>query len=525
MPRASRLLLSCAAVGALLALAPAARAQEALKFGPCGEGTAPNVTCADFKVPRDYGNPDAGAFVLHIAKSPATDPQHRIGSLFMNFGGPGAPMAIFFEAFGADLFPELNKRFDMIGIDPRGTGETRPSVDCKVNQEKLGIYSQPFPTPFTVDGNALAAKDNAYIKSCLENNQGFLQYMSTANVARDFDAVRAALGEPKLNYFGFSYGTFLGATYATLFPKNYRAMVLDGPIDASRYLSDPLDNLAEQTGGFEKAFRRFIQACAAHQDACHGFGGDDPLGTFDDLADRLDRTPIPAAGYAPDPRPVDGDDVRAVAYQEMFSAAAWGELANALTEAAAGDGSEVRRIVDESFYGRDPETGAFSPLLDRYFTITAGEQVYPAADVGRYLRAGAHSWSENEHFWLNNGYVELNYGLWTTHAKDAYRGPFTVPANSPTPLVVANRYDPATPYRGARRLVADLGNARLLTMRGDGHTSYRTGSPDCIDTGIENYLNTLQLPPDGTVCKQQPPFAAAKGPRPLAVPDLLRTLG
>src|SRR4051812_26731719 len=89
MPRASRLLLSCAAVGALLALAPAARAQEALKFGACGEGTAPHVTCASLKVPRDYGNPDAGAFVLHIAKSPATDPQHRIGSLFMNFGGPG----------------------------------------------------------------------------------------------------------------------------------------------------------------------------------------------------------------------------------------------------------------------------------------------------------------------------------------------------------------------------------------------------------------------------------------------------
>src|SRR3954468_14440206 len=170
MPRASRLLLSCAAVGALLALAPAARAQEALKFGPCGEGTAPNVTCADFKVPRDYGDPGAGAFVLHVAKSPATDPQHRIGSLFMNFGGPGAPMAIFFEAFGADLFPELNKRFDMIGIDPRGTGETRPSIDCKANQETEGIYSEPFPTPFTVNANALVAKDNAYISKCQQNN-------------------------------------------------------------------------------------------------------------------------------------------------------------------------------------------------------------------------------------------------------------------------------------------------------------------------------------------------------------------
>jgi pimeloyl-ACP methyl ester carboxylesterase len=241
----------------------------------------------------------------------------------MNFGGPGGIMAGYVEAYGTRLFPELNKRFDIIGIDPRGVGESQPSIDCKANQETQGIYAQPFPTPFTANADQLIAKDSRYIARCLQLNQGVLPFMSTANVARDFDNVRGALGEAKLNYFGFSYGTFLGATYASLFPKHYRAMVLDGPVDANRYINDPLEDLSEQTAGFERALSRFMQACAAHQDKCHGFGGDDPMDAFDQLADKLDATPLQAAGYAPDPRPIDGDDVRAAASSELYSTTRW----------------------------------------------------------------------------------------------------------------------------------------------------------------------------------------------------------
>ena len=153
MSRASRL-LPCLIVGALLALAPAAKAQG-MQWKSCGQGAAANVSCADYKVPRDYDNPNGAKFTLRVAKSPATDKQHRIGSLFMNFGGPGAPMAIYVEVFGADLFSELNKRFDIIGVDPRGVGESQPSIDCKANQETQGIYSEPFPTPFTANQNQL----------------------------------------------------------------------------------------------------------------------------------------------------------------------------------------------------------------------------------------------------------------------------------------------------------------------------------------------------------------------------------
>ena len=166
------------------------------------------------------------------------------------------------------LWKALNQRFDIIGFDPRGVGQSTPSIDCKADQEKQGIYSQPFTTPFNVDRNALVAKDESYIHACEQQNGNILSHVSTANVARDMDAIRGLLGETKLNYFGYSYGTFLGATYASLFPDRYRAMVLDGPIDATAYINQPWRDLAEQTAGFERALGRFFQACAGNQDAC-----------------------------------------------------------------------------------------------------------------------------------------------------------------------------------------------------------------------------------------------------------------
>jgi pimeloyl-ACP methyl ester carboxylesterase len=523
MSRASRLGPCLVVALGLLASAPAAGAaqqqqQPQLKWKACG--SAANVQCATVNVPRDYGQPNGRTLALQVARSPATDQAHRIGSLFLNFGGPGGIMAGYVEAYGADLFPALNQRFDIIGMDPRGVGESSPAIDCKTNQQTLGIYSEPFPTPFTANPSQLIAKDGRYIARCVQQNPDILQYVSTANVARDLDTIRGDLGEQKLNYLGFSYGTFLGATYASLFPHNYRSMVLDGPVDANRYINDPMQDLSSQTSGFEVALARFLQACAVHQDGCAGFGGQDPTDAYDQLTDRLDATPEPANGYAPDPRPITGDDVRGATLSELYAKQLWPELAHALATAAAGDGTEIRQIADEDFYGRDPDTGAYDPISDRYFTIGAAEQNY-SHDVNTYIHAGEQAWDQFPHFWVNNGYVELNYGLYPVKARDAYDGPFKVPNSAQTPLVVATTYDPATPYHGALRLVHDLGNARLLTMRGDGHTAYGNGSPTCIDTDIENYLNTLALPPAGTSCVQNIPFVqpgAQPQAKPLAVP-------
>jgi pimeloyl-ACP methyl ester carboxylesterase len=500
----TRALVAACAVIAVLAPAAGARQSAPLpKLDWTSCGTAPNVVCATATVPRDYDDPNGPTVDLHLAKSPAIDSAHRIGSLFINFGGPGGTAADRFETRGQSYRPGLNQRYDIIAMDPRGVGQSSPSIDCKANQETDGIYSQPIPTPETIKVRDLIAKDLGYVHRCLALNNGILSHVSTANVARDIDLIRQALGEDKITYFGYSYGTFLGATYASMFPTHYRAMVLDGPVDADAYINDPLRDLSAQTSGFERALGRFFQACAANQAACSNFGGSDPWDAFDQLIDRLDATPL-AVGD----RTLDGDDVRTGVASALYSKSLWPTLAAALAHAQAGDGTDLKALAD-GFYGYEPTTGTYDPGTDRYFTIGATEQRYPH-DVATYVRAGAQSWDQHDHFSWNNGYVELNYGLYPARDRDAFDGPFHVPDSSPTPLVIATTYDPATPYHGARNLVRSLGNARLLVMRGDGHTAYRINPTNsvCINNAVEAYLDDGTLPAPGTQCTQAIPFAA-----------------
>jgi pimeloyl-ACP methyl ester carboxylesterase len=411
----------------------------------------------------------------------------------------------FLQASGAGFLATLNQRFDIVAFDPRGVGQSAPAIDCHVNQETTGLASQPFPTPLTIDVEAFVAKARSYVDACVTNGP-ILAHVSTANVARDLDVLRAAVGDERLSYLGFSYGTFLGATYAALFPDRYRALVLDGAVDATEYIHDPSGVGIDQTAALERAFGRFMEACAADQAACSGFGGTDPVLAFDKLVAAADGTPIPASGYTPDPRPVDGDDIRAVTVRGMYRKQFWGAIAAALAEAAAGDGSTIRAIVDQAVYGRRPD-GTFDPGGDRFFTIAASEQEFRPGDIDFYLDQGADAWASFPHFWWNTGYPDISFSLWPVHDEDAFGGPWTVPPTSPAPLVISTTYDPATPYQWGEQLTAQLGNARLLTMEGDGHTAYGGNSP-CVDTATEAYLVDLRLPVPGTACVQEVPFAA-----------------
>jgi pimeloyl-ACP methyl ester carboxylesterase len=496
-----RLLAAAATLVAGLALAGPAQARQqqdglALDWQACGEAGA---QCATASVPKDYDNPRLGTLDVAVAKSPATDPEHRIGSLFFNFGGPGAEAAPYVEFYGSELFPVLNERFDIVGLDPRGSA----TLDCMANQETDGVYSKPFTTPDNLDADALIRKDTRYIGRCIQRNDD-LEYMSTANVARDFDAVRAAVGDKKLTYLGFSYGTFLGATIQSLFPGKTRAVVLDGALDPDQYMNDPLSSLDEQTAGFERAISRFISQCAAHADLCP-FGVGDVKGTLDDLIEQADAAPIPASNALD--RPVTGDDIRAAVSQEMYSIYAWDTLRDALVALEAGDGAGIREIAD-GFWGRE-EDGSYSPSSDRYFLLSAVEQNYPRR-VATFLKEGARSYNDYDYAFWNHGYSELNWGLFPIRARDKFDGPFRTTRRDPTTLVVGTTYDPATPYKEAKRLVGQLGNARLLTMKGDGHTAYDGYPADgynsqCADAAVEAYLFTLALPAEGTKCRQDWP--------------------
>jgi len=502
-----RALIAAGATVVLLAMAvPALAGSPAggLTWGACAntDAAAAGWQCATYKAPLDYNHPGAGSTKIAVTRLPASDQAHRVGSVFINYGGPGGVAVARTQAIGSDLLGVVNDRFDLVAFDPRGVGESSPSIDCKVNQETEGLYSAPFTTPENLDINALVAKNKAFVKRCVELNKVILPHASTANVARDMDAIRALMGDKKLNYFGFSYGTFLGATYSSLFPDNYRAMVLDGPLDANHYINKPEASLREQSAGFERALGRFFQACAQDKVTCP-FGGADPWAAYDALVAQANMLAIPADGFTDDPRPVNGDAILNGTILTLYSKGSWPLLARGLTAAAAGDATIMRFLADAA-WGNNLD-GTFDPGTDRYFTIGAIEQKYPH-DIDHFLETGDNSWGMFEHFWFNSGYVELSYGLWPIHDNDAYSGPFTASKSAPTVLEVATTYDPATPFRGAKRLATQLGNVRFLTMVGDGHTAYHRGSPDCIDTAIVAYIETLALPDKGTVCTQNVPF-------------------
>ena len=497
--------MSPATAGAAPAPDPAATQQPvpALSWAPCG--SAPGVECATAALPMDYDHPQGTQVDIAVARVPATDAAQRIGSLFFNFGGPGAPAVDYLQAEGAGIFEALNARFDIVAFDPRGVGQSTPAIDCRVDKETEGPVPRPAPTPVTVDADALVARAQSYVDTCLENNGEILQHVSTANVARDMDALRAAVGDERLSYLGFSYGTFLGATYAALFPDRYRALVLDGAVDPGAWIHDPVSLSSTQLVAFEGALDRFLAACAADQTACSGFGGSDPSTAYDALLSSAAAAPVPAPRYTADPRPVTADDIRDVTGQLLYAKQFWGILAVALAQADAGDGSLIRAIIDQVV------SPPMDPSLDRFVAIAGSEQMWPR-DVDAYLERGAREWVDSPHFWANFAYSELPFALWPARDTDAYGGSFAVDPSAPTPLVIGTTFDPATPYSEAVRTVRELGNARLLTMDGDGHTAYGRNSA-CIDTATENYLIDVALPAEGTVCQQQVPFVA---PAPVA---------
>jgi pimeloyl-ACP methyl ester carboxylesterase len=486
------------AIAGLTLVAPAAgaagRLTTTLRWRACGQG----FQCANARVPRNYARPGGPTLTLRVTRKRAPRAR-RLGSLFVNFGGPGDPAAATLRAGGAGVFRTLNDRYDIVGFDPRGTGGT-DAIDCKANPELVGPTAKPFPRPDTLDRAALVARNQAYVARCLALNPRILPFVTTANTARDMDRIRRALGEDRIAYFGYSYGTFLGTTYETLFPAHVGRFVLDGAVDPESYLNDPVQSVRDQTKAFEIALGRFLRACSAHQAACGGFGGGHARAAYDALVASMNASPLPVRGR--DPRPVDGDDLLAGSITALTSKQNWPFLAEALRLAARGDGTGVRRMADAAYLRRP--NGTYDPLFDRFVAISSVEARRPGT-VDSLLTSGVDDFRISPHFWWNSAYGAITEALWPVRPRGVYRGPYSAPASAATTLVVGTTFDPATPYGDAIGLVKDLGNARLLTMRGDGHTAYGGNSP-CIDRAVDAYLEAGVVPARGTTCRQDVPF-------------------
>lgn len=451
----------------------------------CGNG----VQCARVTVPLDYDRPSGASIEIAIARRPAVDAAHRLGSLFVHPGGPGGSGVAVVKGAPMSLF-EAFPRFDVVGFDQRGLNESSPAVaDC--GDDPGNVYRLPILRPPGVDRRDFAAATNAYVRNCRAVNATLLPHLGTANVARDLDRLRAAVGDTRLNYLGISYGTVIGATYATLFPGRARAIVLDSPLDVQVYYDDPLRIIRERAQGHEDLLGLFLAACAREAAAC-GFGEGRPRAALEGLLERLDAVPIPSSDPA-DPRLLSGDAVRIALTQTVGTRGAWRLLADGLRDAAAGDGSGLLAFTPYGPAGADDDFNT---------AVLSVDQRFPRWPDALYFAVAQWSWRTFPHFWFATGYADFVRGHWLVSDDDAFRGRIRNPANAAPILVVASTHDASTPYFQALNLMADLGNARLLTFEGEEHGAVG-GLDACLVAHAARYFDDGTLPPRGSRCVQQ----------------------
>ncbi|WP_328537502.1 alpha/beta hydrolase [Streptomyces sp. NBC_00344] len=459
---------------------------QKLKWQPCG---ASGFECSSMKAPLDYRKPADGDIKLAVSRKKATGPGKRIGSLLVNPGGPGGSAIQYLQAYAGIGYPAaVRARYDMVAVDPRGVAHSQP-VEC-LSGKQMDAYTQVDQTPDdTAETKKLTTSYEGFAQGCEKRSAKILPHVSTADAARDMDILRANLGDKKLNYVGASYGTFLGATYAGLFPSRVGRMVLDGAMDPS------LSSLAmnrDQTAGFETAFKSFAKNCITHKDC--------PLGTksaadasrrLESFFSRLDAKPVPTGQRRKLTESLGTIGVISAMYDE----ASWPELRTALTHAMAGDGAGLLALSD-SYYERSSD-GKYANLMAANAAVNCLD-LPPAFSDPAAVKAALPSFEKaSPVFGEGFAWAALNCAYWPAHATGT---PHRIIAKGAAPIVVVGTTrDPATPYKWAKSLASQLASGTLLTYDGDGHTAYGRGS-DCIDTAINTYLLEGTPPKNGEKC-------------------------
>jgi pimeloyl-ACP methyl ester carboxylesterase len=443
------------------------------------------VEVGTLEVPVDYDDPDGATFELFVARHLAENRDERIGSLLVNPGGPGFGGTDF--AIYADQIydQELLDRFDIVGWDPRGTGQSTPAVDCIDDYDRF--FAEPDITP---DDEAERAQSVAlaeeFAAGCEANSNGVAGQVGTNATARDMDAIRRALGEDQISYFGFSYGSELGATWATLFPETVRAAVLDGAADPT---ADSTESSIQQLQGFESTLATFLAQCSADS-SCAFYNGGDAEGAFDALMASLDASPVPTEEGRP---PANRGVATNAVIQAMYSEAFWPALERALADAANGDGAGLLALHD-SYFQRQPD-GTYGNELEAFQTISCDD----TADRLTVAEEDA----------LSARFTAAAPRLAPEGISGSYFCTFFPPATDPRveitgtgagPIVVIGTTgDPATPLESTRKMADALEDGRLVIVEADQHTGYNVN--DCINELVNDYLVDLVPPTDGTECR------------------------
>lgn len=462
--------------------------EQKLNWRDCG---VPGFQCATMKAPLDYANPGSGQDVdIAVSRRPATGPGKRLGSLLVNPGGPGGSGIGYLQGYAGIGYPApVRAQYDMVSFDPRGVARSSP-VECLTGRA-MDRYTQVDQTPDDAAERALlVAAFKEFAAACQARSARILPHLSTVDAARDMDVLRAVLGDEKLSYVGASYGTFLGATYAELFPGRVGRLVLDGAMDPSR---PALDLNRDQTAGFETAFTSFAKDCAEQSDC--PFGKGDPKEVAARLKEffrKVDAQPVPTGD--PD-RPLGESLATTGVIAALYDESAWPQLRGALSAAMDGDGAGMLSLAD-SYYEREPD-GKYANLMYANAAVNCVDQP-PAFSGPDAVQTALPSFEKaSPVFGAGLAWASLNCAYWPVKATGTAK-PLKAKGASPI-VVVGTTRDPATPYKWAQALAGQLDSGILLTYDGDGHTAYGRGS-DCIDTSINRYLLEGKPPQDGKKC-------------------------
>ncbi|WP_329451607.1 alpha/beta hydrolase [Streptomyces sp. NBC_01724] len=433
--------------------------------------------CATMKAPLDYAKPGAGDIKLAVSRKKATGPGKRIGSLLVNPGGPGGSAIGYLQSYAAAGYPApVRARYDMVAVDPRGVARSEP-VECLTGPQ-MDAYTQVDQTPDdTAEVTQLSDSFHKFANGCEQRSGKILPHVSTVEAARDMDILRSLLGDEKLTYVGASYGTFLGATYAELFPARTGRLVLDGAMDPS--LSS-IEMNRDQTAGFETAFQSFAADCVKKSDC--------PLGTtsttdaaahLEQLFADLDAKSIPTG----ETRKLGESLATMGVVAAMYDESSWPQLREAIAGAQRGNGSGLLALAD-SYYERQPN-GTYANLMAANAAVNCLDSP-PAFTGTNAVKQALPSFEKaSPVFGKPLAWASLNCADWPVGATGA---PHRIKAKGASPIVVVGTTrDPATPYKWAQSLAGQLSSGRLLTYEGDGHTAYGRGS-DCIDSAINRYL-------------------------------------
>jgi pimeloyl-ACP methyl ester carboxylesterase len=449
----------------------------------CDGSTNTEVECGNIEVPFDYADPEQGSFVLYVKKHNAANPADRIGSMMVNPGGPGFGGSSLADDAEYYFSQDLIDRFDIIAWDPRGTGESTPAVNCvDTFDEYFGLDSPP-ETP--EEKQALIDASQAFNDKCAENSGTILPFISTKASAQDINSLRLALGEEKVSFFGFSYGSELGTTWATMFPETVRAIVVDGAVDPT---ASSIQEGMSQAKGFEGQLATFLKQCS-ERTTCEFHNNGDAEAAFDKLVLDIDAKPLEVSK---DRTLVTQGVLFTAVAQAMYSDYYWPQLSEALSAAQGGDGKGILQLYDDYYQRKDD--GTYGNELEAFLAIsclddpgaTSTEEV--DSHIADFIAAAPRL----------GGNFAYGYSCALWPVEQAAKVTITGKGAGPI-VVVGTTGDAATPLSSTRKMAQGLEQGILIVVDANQHTGY--GANNCVVKAVDDYLIKLTVPANETTCK------------------------